>query len=263
MVIAAERKGPAADALERFGLTARQLTSMGTEAAFTKIVQALEQVHNPAERAKDAVDLFGKSGQGMINMVARGSDELKGLGDDASRLGIALNAIDAAKVEEADQAFIKLSAAASGFANLVVTQLSPFIVKAIDEYIEWGYQGTKSASFVAQGMGWVVTSTGLVVDAVNSLKGAWYGLQGFVTGAITGWIQLLGKFVDACDALLSKLGVVHTGWKELSDSLKVTADVMGDKAKDLFDKSAKAFDKVGSGAETTRKLIDDIQRGAA
>ena len=89
------------------------------------------------------MDLFGKSGQGMINLVARGSSELKGLGDDASRLGIALNAIDAAKVEEADQAFIKLSAAASGFANLVVTESSPFIVAAIDAYIEWGYQGTK------------------------------------------------------------------------------------------------------------------------
>ena len=47
-----EGKGPAAEALERFGLTARRLTSMGTEAAFMKIVEALEKVHNPAERAK-------------------------------------------------------------------------------------------------------------------------------------------------------------------------------------------------------------------
>ena len=84
-----------------------------------------------------------------------------------------------------------------------------------------------------------------------------------MTGAIAGWIQLMAKFVEACDYLLTKLGQVHTGWKELSDSLKLTADVMGNSAEGLFKQSSESFDKIGKGAEVVGKVIDDVQRGAA
>ena len=101
-----------------------QPAAMGPEKAFAVLVKVMEEIQNPMERSAVAMDLFGKSGQGMINIVAQGGPELAKLGEEASRLGFALNAVDAAKAVEAEEAMIKLSAAATGFANLLAVELA-------------------------------------------------------------------------------------------------------------------------------------------
>jgi hypothetical protein len=256
--VAIEGSGPAANALKRFGLNAGQLTRMGTEGAFMTIMKAMEGIKNPAERASVAMDLFGKSGQGMINLVARGTDELKGLGDDASRLGIALSDIDTAKVEEADQAFIRLEAAGQGFANLIVTQLSPFITELIDRYIEWGYQGTKSASFVSQGMDWVVTGFGYAVDAANVFKAIFHAINMAIAEMVSYFLAGIEHMLEGIDWVAKKLGKDS----DLASSMRGWSQGFEDTAVKELDAAQSAWEAIGKGHQTVRTLVDDIQKGA-
>jgi hypothetical protein len=257
--VAIEGTGPAGDALKRFGLNARQLVGMGTDQAFMRLLAMMEEIHNPAERAAVAMDLFGKSGQGMINLVARGGTEVAAMRAEASRLGIALNDIDAAKVEEADQAFIRLHEAGQGFANMLVTQISPYIVKVIDLYMEWGYSGAKSASFVSQGVDWVTTGLGYAVDGVNVLKGAFYGLRSAITEIFSFFAAGFDKMVEGITWLSNKIpgvAIENTGlYKTLSEELHRLA-------KEDFAAAGDAFNAIGKGGQTARRLVDDIQGGA-
>lgn len=257
--VAVEGTGPAADALKRFGLSAVQLAGMGTDQAFMRLLGVMEQIHNPAERAAVAMDLFGKSGQGMINLVARGGEEIAAMRAEASRLGIALNDIDAAKVEEADQAFMRLREAGQGFANLLVTQISPYIVKVIDLYMEWGYSGAKSASFVSQGVDWVTTGLGYAVDAVNLFKTAFYGVQSVITEVFSYFADGIDKMVHGIAYLVEKV----TGSKlEIGSFFKDWSEDLHRLAGEQFDAAGKAFNSIGKGHQTVRQLVDEIQGGA-
>ena len=175
--VAIDGAGPAGDALKRFGMDAKNVATMGTSEALSTMLGVVRQIQNPMERAAVSMDIWGRAGQGMINMAAKGSDTIKDEMAEASRLGSALTGIDSAKVVEAHDSLTKLSLAAEGFANLVVVQLSPYIKTLTDQYLEWGYSGAKSASFVTQGMEWVVKGTGLAVDAFHGLSTVFYAIE--------------------------------------------------------------------------------------
>ena len=203
--VAIEGSGPAGDALRRFGLDAGEVAKLGTEGAFYKLVEVMQGIQNPAERAAVAMDLFGKSGQGMINLVARGADGIAASGKEAIRFGSALDSIDSAKVEETNQAFIRLGEATQGFANMIAVQLAPFLTKVIDMYTEWGYSGTKSESWISQGMEWVTTGLGWAVDGVTALQTAFHAVNAVVA-------EMVSYFLAGIDEMLSGVDWLARSW---------------------------------------------------
>jgi hypothetical protein len=221
--------GPTYDALKRLGLSAGVLARMGTEKAFYKIIDALDGVHNAASRARLIEDIFGKGGQGINNLVAQGSAAIRAAADEGIRFGTVLNSFDTAKIQEVNASMIRLSAANEGFYNLLVAKLSPFITELIDRYIEWGYQGTKSASFIAQGTEWVVAGLGRVLDIVNVVQG------GFNLAASAASQYIAGQLHFA-EALLAGLQVVERfaasvvkTWLRVFETISGYADVLADK----------------------------------
>ena len=115
----------------------------GTENSFYTLVDVLGKIQNPAERASVAVDLFGKSGAAMINMATQGSGQLQAMGEEAVRLGVALNDVDAAKVVESDQAMVKIGESITGVANAIAVTLAPFVTAIADQFVAWMTSGTR------------------------------------------------------------------------------------------------------------------------
>jgi hypothetical protein len=260
--VAMEGSGPAADALKRFGLSASKLAGMGTEQAFFKLLGVMEGIRNPTERASVAMDIFGKSGQGMINLVAKGSEEIKALGGDAARMGIALSDIDVAKVEQADQAMIKLHEAGQGFYNMIVTELSPVIVELIDRYVEWGYSGTKSASFVSQGMDWVVSGVGKAVDASYVFVSVFHAIEAAIGKMVGTFLGAMETMVSAAAWVERKLGTKHGMFGMMEGFSGGLSKGFKDFGADEWAKAQEAWAKVGAGQQTVRKLVDDVKMGA-
>ncbi len=283
--VAIEGSGPAADALKRLGLNAGKLARMGNEGAFYKIISVLEGIKNPAERSAVAMDLFGKSGQAMINLVAQGGEEIKRSGEEALRLGVALNQLDTAKVEEADQAFIKLSAAGQGFTNMLAVQLAPYITYVTEKYLDFGYAGTKSATFIARGLDLVQTGMGYVLDVINVGRAAWYGLQSAVTGmfeaqakgiqmVLQGWNWIIDKLATAAEWMAKFTGQSAEAAKAIGDAVRGGPVGRGSKAaeeffanwteeldrvrKEQIGKATEAFNNVGGGKATITNLMDEF-----
>ncbi len=253
--IAMTGEGKAVQALKRFGLTAQQVANMGTQKAFSTLVSVLESIKNPMERAAVAQEFFGKSGQSMINIAAMGSDKIKEVGAEASRLGTALNGVDTAKVEEADQAMIRLGQASQGFYNFAAATLAPFITELIERYLEWGYSGAKSASFVAQGLDWVVKGIGLAVDGVNLLKVAFYGVQSIISEMFSVFATGIDKMLSGIEWLVEKVSGVKV---EFGDFFKNWSADLEKLSKTQAEAGIAAFGQIGKGGENVRKLVDDI-----
>jgi hypothetical protein len=98
---AQEEGSPAADALRKLGLSAELLNKLGSDAAFNSVANAISRLPTPAEKAAAAVELFGKSGIELVNVLNLGKSGIDELQHKADELGTTFSKIDAERVTDA------------------------------------------------------------------------------------------------------------------------------------------------------------------
>jgi hypothetical protein len=250
--------GKAADALARFGLSAADLSAQDPAATFVQLVGALGQIENPVERMKAATDLFGKSAQGILNLAVQGADGLEQMMQEADDLGITISDLDAAKVDEADDAMTRIWETVAGVGRTLAVELSPWITEVATQFIDWAKSGVDAGSYVSQALDWVASGIGFIMDGVQFLQMGWYGLKGVVEAIFSGWLYMIDlaiKGVNTLSHYLTGTDIITTNFaKEMADQL--SKDAKGDFAKvgELWGKDW---------AHTTvRTLVDEVQIGA-
>ncbi len=129
-----------------------------------------------------------------------------------------------------------------------------------NQYEEWGYSGTRSASFVTQGMEWVTKAIGFGIDAVHVFEGAWASVQTASSLFFSTFLKGTAAVLEALEWIQHKTGNVRfTAGSE--DLKKMAADMQGFAENKAF-KAMFAFGHVGQGQGVARTLVDDIQRHA-
>jgi hypothetical protein len=257
--VAMEGSGPAALALRRFGLSASSLAAQGPVEAFTQLATIMEGIESPAERAKVAFDLFGKSGQGMLNIIAQGKDGLAGLRQEAADLGNKFTAIDTAKIDEADDAMTRVGLAVSGVGNQLAVKLAPFLTYTADLMVDFMKEGIKAGSFVSQAMDWVTTGLGWAVDGVTLLKTGFHGLKAVVAEGVSYFLAGFDKVLAGIDYVVEKLSGERSS---LSGALTEWSKGFDVAAHEEIKSAVDAFQHFGEGHATVRKFVNDIQVGA-
>jgi len=256
--VAISGEGPAAEALKRFGISAQGLVAAGPEKSFKLLLGVLREIPNPMERSKVAMDLFGKSGQGMINLAQQGSAGLQKLGDQASALGVAMSDVDTAKLAEADVAFTQIGASIQGVGNSIAVELAPYITAVTDQFINWMSTGTKTSSYVAQAMDWVTTAVGGVADVVQVLQAGFYGLRSVFSGVVADILSGIDWLVQGFGWVFEKI----TGTKlELTNFFKVWSDNLKESSKADWDQMGQTFGKEWA-HNAVRQFVDDVKTGA-
>ena len=99
----------AADSLAEIGLSADELFKLPFEQRFGMIADGINRVENPADKTRIAMNLFGKSGSDLLNLLGTGSEGLKAFREEAEEMGMVFTREDAAKMEEFNDAINKLS----------------------------------------------------------------------------------------------------------------------------------------------------------
>jgi hypothetical protein len=238
--VATTGEGPAADALRRFGISAKSLVNAGPEKAFEQLLGVLAKIENPMERASVAVDLFGKSGQSIIKMAAKGSGGIAGMAADAGKLGVALSDVDVAKVGAANVALNRVQMAVEGIGNSLAVTLAPYIKTAADGLANFGISVVSAfnsarpalSAFFEGAIGWADTLwTGLghlvagvveVKSALDQLLTDLFGVSDITTVFGAGLIVVSGLFFGLPGAIVAAVaGIVG-----FETSLKFVMDVI-------------------------------------
>lgn len=77
--------------LRKIGLTVEELNAAGPDKAIMKITEALQNVQDPAERTRMAVELFGKEGLNMMPMLKQGAAGIQAFRNEARQMGLVLD----------------------------------------------------------------------------------------------------------------------------------------------------------------------------
>ncbi len=129
--------GTAKKALNALGITAEKLKAAGPDKSLMVIADAFAKVKDPSVKASIAVDLFGRAGVGMVNVLSEGSAGLEKMQERAKALGIVLDADGIKTAADFDDAWQEVSMTLGGLKNILGVSLLPAMKRGIESVTEW------------------------------------------------------------------------------------------------------------------------------
>jgi len=170
----------AARGFEMLGLDTQALANMSPEQQFGMIADKIKAIKDPAERAAAAYAIFGRSGQDMIPMLMGGSAAMNEARKEAEALGMTFSAVDAAKVEESNDAWHRVKTAVSGVVRMFTVHLAPVLTNISTKFVEVakviiGKVKEWAPAFVAFG-NVAIAMFNYVFDAVSGVFSAIFGV---------------------------------------------------------------------------------------
>ena len=124
---AANGTGVAVDALDTLGLSATELASKTPDEQFLAIADAMGEVETRSEQVALAFKLFDSGGVALLNTMDMASDGIREAMEQAEHLGIALNRVDAAQVENANDAFDVMTKVSAGISRQLTVAFAPAV----------------------------------------------------------------------------------------------------------------------------------------
>lgn len=245
------------DALKRLQLDAGELAQLPLDQRIQKINQALRDNVPITERAAVAADLFGSRNATAIQQLQPGVIEQAS--KEVELFGLALDDVDAAKVEMANDAMSTIGMAFDGVIQQVAVQLAPLLQALADKFKDAAEEGDGFADDVGGAMNGVISAIGFVLDAIEGIKRTF---KVVADGIIVLWAEVSNKILEG--ALLISEGLdyvpgmdMSVGIKNLSDQIAMGEAVIA-AAKDNID--ATLNEPMPS--EGLKKWVADVKEAA-
>lgn len=186
-------KGPAAEAFNRLGVSARFATGQvkDVETLLLQTADAFAKMRDGPEKAALAMDIFGRDGAKLLPFLRQGSKEIRGLMEEAVQLGLVLDADAIQAAADFNDGLDRLKFSAIGLRNAFGSQLIPifneFVVGAVD-FIKQNRQiiGIRIKEWTA----------------------------GFANG-----LRILWQFVKAGFTILDRMAQLFGGWESATKKL--------------------------------------------
>jgi len=203
------------DAFGRLGLTVDELKDLSTDEAFAKIAEQMQGVGSSTERTKIALDIFGRSGGELIQLLSGGAEGLNKFGAEAGRLGLLMG--DAREgVGGVNDAIDKMKMAWGTFISQVAVAVAPAL--------------TAIAEALATVVGWFNRLMGSATGATGTFK-SFSSETKKASIIVDKEAEALKKKADA-EAEAAKKSMADRG-KAMADSLRTPMEIYRDKVAEL------------------------------
>ena len=195
---ASQGMGVAQGALAELNLDADQLLSLPLDQQMEVVGDAMAGVKTQADRVRLAMQFFDSEGVALVNTLGQGGDALRAMMSEADQLGISLSRVDAAKIEQANDAASRMTGVFTGIGNQLAVSFSPMIEAASNWVTHLALTTEGFGDIGAKAAGFVATAFHKVGDAVRGLKVIVLSIRlGFVDMAesVSGVMQGVGESV--------------------------------------------------------------------
>jgi len=252
MVEAAQGTQAQVDAFNTLGIAISDLEGLSPDEQFERIADALNGIEDPAVRTATAMDVFGRSGRGVINMLDGYSakvDEARAFNE---KFGLSVSEIDTQSIERANDAMARIGTAIKGVGNMIASYTAPLITKMADALLDSGIDAESFAAAGQAALAIVGGSIDLVRKGIMGLQAAWNFAKGAVLQFGASALSALEPVGKAVDWILERMG--QAGGR---------AQNLADEAAALQQQADAAFGAAGENVEALEnfeKTADAIKR---
>jgi len=167
LATAAADGGKAADAIARLGLDVDDLIATDATSAFEAIGDQISGIEDPVQRAQAAYAIFGKSAQGVINILSN-SGEIEKARQHMADLALTLGEDQVAAAQEAADAYDTLTKAGSMVGQGLAADFAPALT-VMSEFALMVVQGFRGLMDIGKAM--TAMTVGIAGSGVASLFG--------------------------------------------------------------------------------------------
>jgi len=248
----------AAKAFAQLGLTMEDLAGLSTTEQLALIADRIAALP-PHMQAAAAIDIFGRSGQGMLNFLRQGGDAFREMDRLLTDLGVKMSGPQVAAIEAMGDAIGRLALPMQGFVIQFLAELAPAITAASNLIVDFFAKNTAGwtmAKTLADGL---VTGIRMVVGAMTLLTGIFQvfmalGSQigqmfsevfSIILDGVTNVMEGVAGLAEAAgfSGLAESLGQGAQGTAQLADGARQMGEMYGQSAADTF---GQAVENMGS-----------------
>jgi hypothetical protein len=257
--------GPAAEALQKLGLSASELSSMSPDKAFKAIGGALSGIANPTERAAAAMDIFGRSGGKLLTLfgdsgaLASAGDTLGGQAAIMDRNAAVFDRVS----DLMNASSTKLQGVFVGLAEPLAAIVLPLFERLNQlDFTELGQRlGDVAAMFiqaVTDGSIWSIMSDSLRIAFGQATNFLFRSLSGVITGAVRYFQRLPESFITA-------IGVITNPdfWKGMLSALIGIAAAFGASFLGIIAKALELFSRIPGLGNKLKGPMEAVKNAAS
>jgi arsenate reductase-like glutaredoxin family protein len=162
----AEAAAGGSNAFRGLGIDVNKLVAMKPDKQFEAIAEKLSLIENPTIRNAKAMEIFGKSGRDVVDMLSDFKEKAADARAFNDKFNISVSDLDAQKIEQANDAFGRIGKAASGVGNTIAVALSPVIRQLSIDFIDGTAGAEVWAKFITGAVDAVVSAMDLAVEKI-------------------------------------------------------------------------------------------------
>ena len=185
-VAAASGSTAASESLAKVGLSLQSLNGMSSAGRFNAIAEALSNMPNSAERTAAAVELFGKSGAGLLPLFKDGAAGLQAMQAEAKKFGLSLTDMQGQNVDAMNDSFTRAAASVNGIVTQVTANLAPGIKNVVDLFTSFIAQadGISLGAQISEG---IYSSADFLAGVADGFLAGMSDVWAYVSEVVGGW----------------------------------------------------------------------------
>ncbi len=248
----------AVKAFASLGLTMNDLAGLSTAEQFALISEKIASLP-PAMQAAAAVDIFGKSGQSMLNFIRGAGEATAEMKRLQQQLGVTLTDEQTAAIEAMGDALGRLSMPLQGFINQFMAELAPAITAVSTLIVDFFAKNTAGWSIAKTLADGLVQSIRFVVAAMTLLTGIFQVFQALgsqigqmfsevfslILSGVTNVMESMASLAEAAGftGLADSLAQGGAGAAQMQQGAAEMGEMYGQAAADTF---ASAVENIGN-----------------
>jgi hypothetical protein len=223
------------------GIDAETFLRLPVDQQFTLMIDRLHGMENAGLRNAVAQKALGRSYGELMGIIAEGSGALHKAQEDAEAFGTAINRVDAAKLEIANDSIKRAQEASKGLGTTIAIAVAPVVKLLADRFSDAAKESRGFRDEVTQGMEIAANSVAGGIWFVERLQFAYAALKYGAGLAIDGIIQALAgldrAYTDTMNSLANSWIGKRLGMeaREYSSTLQEMAVVSANRVGELKD----------------------------
>ena len=249
---AARGTGPAVEALNTLGLSAREISALPLDQRLQAIATRMKDLTLDAQQQAVIMAQLGSEQGRLFNLLEDGGAVLQRATREAEAFGLAVSDVDAAKIEAANDALSTIGAVVRGISNRIAVRLAPLLERIGKLFGDAAVESEGFRAAVDRSFSFMTRAAGFVADAVHFIT---VGLKRINVGA-----NVVG------DAFIQAAAFTERGFRKAFDGMIQKVNnligalnlIPGVEIDPLADLSDRGFGKgVQRFAAESRRLVAD------
>jgi Skp family chaperone for outer membrane proteins len=264
---AARGNEEAAKAFRHLHIDASEFVKLPMDRQLSTVIDRLGQVENVALRNALANQTLGKSYGELMGLVSEGSEAFAKAIADAKAWGLAIDRVDAAKIEMANDAMKRAQAATQGMFTTIAVHLSPTIVELMNQFSDAAAEShgfREEISFLDTILKSAASMALAAQDIIFGLGHQIAGLYAAIGAAASGQFRIAAELINEVDAEVLQHTIktnerIEAIWKATGSSIDAEARKIAARRQAMMRGSPEDIDQDKTFDEQTARLAQQLE----